>query len=142
MKRQQWLGFAILVVVLAPQAWAAQFQVIVNASNSINSISKTMLQDYYLGKATRWANGTTVVAVDLTEHSDVRADFSKTVLAKTVGNVKSYWLTIIFAGRGVPPAELDSDDQVIEAVRKGKGTIGYVSTTVPLPSGVKGIKVE
>src|SRR5438270_6194194 len=101
----------LLIPAAALSAWllmvmpvqAATFQVVVNAGNPARTISKTALQDYFLGKATRWPDGTTVVALDQRESSAVRADFSKAILGKTVANVKSYWLTIVFAGRGVPP---------------------------------------
>jgi len=141
MKRKG-LVFALLTVALTLPASAARYQVIVNESNPAGAIDKTTVQDYYLGKATRWSDGTTVAAVDLEESSAVRADFSKEVLRKPVANVKSYWLTIIFSGRGVPPPALASDEKVIEAVRKNKGAIGYVSATATLPAGVKAIRVE
>jgi len=138
--KRHWIVLAI--AIFASSALAADFQVVVNASNSASSISKTTLQDFYLGKATRWSNGTAIAAVDRDEHSDVRATFSKVALGKTVANVKSYWLTIVFAGRGVPPPEHDSDEKVLDAVRRNKGGVGYVSAAAVLPNGVKALKIE
>jgi hypothetical protein len=100
------------------------------------------VQDFFMGKVKRWGDGTAVVPVDQVEKSPVRVEFSQTVLRKKVEAVKSYWLTIIFSGRGTPPVELKSDAAVVEAVRRDRGAVGYVAGDAPLGPGVRVITLK
>lgn len=133
---------AVLLLAVSHTAMAAGFQVIVNADNPVTTISAQTAQDFFLGKTKKWSDGTAAVPVDQLEKSAVRAEFSQTVLKKKVEAVKSFWLTIIFSGRGTPPVELKSDSAVMDAVRKDRGAIGYVGSDVPLGPGVKAITVK
>jgi len=133
---------ALLVLALASAVSAAEpFKVIVNADNPVASISKATLRDYFLGKATRWPTGPAVKPIDLPESSGVRETFSDEVLGKTVGAVRSQWLSTVFAGRGTPPVQLGTEQEVISAVRSSENAIAYVSASAALGSGVKAIPV-
>jgi ABC-type phosphate transport system substrate-binding protein len=133
---------ALFLFALAVPSFAAEgYQVIVNANNPVTSISKATLRNYFLGKSTRWPDGTAVKPIDLSESSEVRAQFSKRVLGKQTAAVKSYWLSLIFAGRGTPPVQLESDEKVLAAVRASPAAIAYISPASPLGSSVKSIPV-
>jgi ABC-type phosphate transport system substrate-binding protein len=133
---------ALFLFALAVPSFAAEgYQVIVNSNNPITSISKATMRNYFLGKSTRWPDGTSVKPIDLPDSSEVRAQFSKRVLGKQPAAVKSYWLSLIFAGRGTPPMQLESDEKVLAAVRASPTAIAYVSPSAPLGSGVKSIPV-
>lgn len=136
------LLLTVFLITVTPAAMAAGFQVIVHADNPATSISTQTAQDFFMGKVKRWSDGTNVVPVDQLEKSPVRVEFSQTVLKKKVEAVKSYWLTMIFSGRGTPPVELKSDAAVYEAVRKERGAIGYVTSDAPLGPGVRAITVK
>jgi ABC-type phosphate transport system substrate-binding protein len=133
---------AALLLAVSHTAMAAGFQVIVNADNPVASISSQTAQDLFLGKTKKWGDGTPAVPVDQLEKSPVRAEFSQAVLKKKVEAVKSFWLTIIFSGRGTPPVELKTDAAVLDAVRKDRGAIGYIAADTPLGAGVKVITVK
>lgn len=81
----------------------------------------------FLKKVTTWGHGGVIRPVDLALDSPVRRKFSEEVLRRSVSAVRSYWLQIVFAGRGVPPPELGSDDEVVRYVLREPGAIGYVS---------------
>jgi len=138
----KYLSLIAVLALGASSAMAAGFQIIVNADNPATSIDAATAQNYFFGKSTRWSDGTTVVPIDQLEKSAIREEFSKTTLKKRVEAVKSYWLTMIFSGRGTPPVELKSDAAVIEAVRTQRGAIGYVSAETALGTGVRVIAVK
>lgn len=71
----------------------------------------------------------------------MRRKFSQDVIGRSVSAVKSYWQSLIFAGRDIPPPELDSDAQIVEYVQKHPGAIGYVSPSADV-SGVKLLAVK
>ncbi|MEZ4282409.1 MAG: substrate-binding domain-containing protein [Myxococcota bacterium] len=132
---------SLLQVAIASAALAGEFRVIVNEASPVKSLRTEEVQRYMLGKTTRWPHGLPVQAVDQSQNASTRAAFSRDVLGKSVSAVKGYWQSQIFSGRGVPPAELPTDEAVIDFVRRNPGAIGYVASGTPLV-GVKAIELE
>lgn len=128
-------------VSLPARGQAEEFQVIVHTSNPVSVLRKEHASRLFRGKATQWDHGGKVMPVDRGAGSDVRAVFSKKVLGKSVGAMRSYWQQQIFSGRGVPPPELRSDSEVIAYVQRNPGAIGYVSAGAAL-RGVKAIEIR
>lgn len=119
-------------------AWAPpSFRVIVHPDLPYSTLERRVVADLFLKKVTRWPTGETALPVDLASDSVVRQRFSEDVLGRSVAAVKSYWQQLIFAGRGVPPPELESEEQVLSFVARHPGSIGYVSGA----GGVPGAKV-
>ena len=68
--------------------------------------------------------------------------FSRSIHGKSVAYVTRYWHRLIFAGRDIPPRQVDSNAAVIDFVKANHGAIGYVDTGTPLVSDVKVIAVD
>jgi hypothetical protein len=134
------LGALVLAVwcVFAPPALAeaqpssALYQIIVNPQNPLVSVDREFATQSFLKKVVTWDNGSVIRPVDLVADSAVRRQFSEQVLGRSVSAVRSYWLQIIFSGRGVPPPELSSDDEVVRYVLREPGAMGYVSSRADL----------
>jgi ABC-type phosphate transport system substrate-binding protein len=120
---------------------ALPFWVIVHSSSAATSLTKNEISRVFLKKITKWNDGRPVVPIDLVEDSPIRRSFSRTVHGRSAAAIKSYWQQQIFSGRGVPPREVDSDDEVVRLVAQTPGAIGYVSTNAPL-KGVAIVKIE
>jgi len=139
---QALVALALVVAAGMPaRAQGTAYRVIVNASNPTSTISKSDLQRLFLKKRTTWESGRAVVVVDQSERSPTRAQFSVGVLGKDVPTMKSYWQQSLFSGRGVPPVEQGNDGQVAAFVASNEAAIGYVSSSAPLPPGVKVVEV-
>lgn len=134
------LGLALVATVASADEGA--FRLVVNASNGITSLTRDEVSQYFLKKRTTWPAGQAVQPVDQTDESAARRAFSKAVLKKDVGAVKSYWQTQIFAGRGVPPPEKASDAAVLAFVEANAGAIGYVSADASLGRNAKEVHVD
>lgn len=119
----------------APSA-AADFKLVVHASNSVAALDASRLERLFLKKDTRWESGEAVLPVDQSAAAAVRAVFSSAVHGKDVSAVKSYWQKQIFSGRGTPPPEMSSDAEVLAFVRTHAGAIGYVSAAAAIGDGV------
>ena len=141
---------AILAVAaaigLGPGAGAEEqkdpgFRVIVRASHKGTSLSSKLVADAFLKKTTRWRDGSAIHPVDQKLRSRVRRQFSKHVLSRSVGAVRTFWTRQVFTGRGVPPPELDGDKAVVRYVREHPGAIGYVSPEAEL-AGVKEVTLR
>jgi ABC-type phosphate transport system substrate-binding protein len=119
------------------------FSVIVNGRNNARALDKKTLADAFLKKRTQWGDETTILPIDLGRASPVRKQFSEQVIGRSVSAVRTYWNRLVFSGRGVPPPEVASDDEVVRYVSKHAGAIGYVSASTNLKdSGVKIIEVR
>jgi ABC-type phosphate transport system substrate-binding protein len=142
-------GAAIAGLLLSMSAVGAQarsatlpgdgYNVVVNSANPVTSLHRTELADLFLRRTSRWGDGSTVLPVDGPD-SPTRESFSKDVLGKKTAAVRSYWLQVIFSGRGVPPPEKPSDTEVIAYVKAHPEAIGYISAAIA-PEGVKLLKV-
>jgi ABC-type phosphate transport system substrate-binding protein len=120
------LLFAV-VVGAAHAANGSGFRVIVHPDNPVHTVSRELLNDAFLKKVSEWSGGENIRPVDLLPNSPVRRLFSEQILRRPVAAIRSYWQQRIFAGRGLPPPELESDAAVLSYVRSHRGGVGYVS---------------
>jgi ABC-type phosphate transport system substrate-binding protein len=134
---------ATLTVAAAHPAWAADgFVVIVNPSVAGTQVHRRDLAALFLKKSLRWGDRSSAQPVDQSGASPVRQAFSEAVLEMPVGTVLQYWQKQMFGLTPAhPPAVKPSDAEVIAFVGRNAGAVGYVSSAVHLPAGVKAISV-
>ena len=131
-----------IVVGFAPVAEAADFKVVVHASNPISSATAKEVSGFFLKKNLTWPDGQEVTAVDLGPDSPIRMEFSAAIHGKKVSSVKSYWQRQIFQGKTVPPMEESTETEVVLFVGSNPGAIGYVSSSFSLGTHVKELAVK
>ena len=142
-KKIKALVFAGLLVSVFPAIAAGQgFKVVANEANPADSISKGELSRVFMKQSDTWANGGPIIPVDQAATSATRNGFSKVILGRDASAIKSHWQRQIFSGRGVPPMEKDSDDEVLAFVRVNPGAIGYVSSSTDVGPGVKVLDIS
>lgn len=133
--------FAVLAVWLCTHARsiaaADRYELIVNPENSVTEVDKDFVRDAYLKKSTTWGSGEALRPIDVPSRLAVRDRFTQDVIRKTPAQLKNYWNQQIFSGKGVPPPEAESVEQVIGYVLANPGAIGYV----PVGTDVRGAKV-
>jgi ABC-type phosphate transport system substrate-binding protein len=134
------LGALAVSAVASAQTASVSYRLIVNPRNPAASVERRFLAEAFLKKTSSWPSGETIRPVDLAADSPARRRFTDEVLNRSVPAVKSYWQQLIFAGRDVPPPELDSDEAVIRYVQRYPGAIGYVSGAVA-PAALAAVKV-
>jgi ABC-type phosphate transport system substrate-binding protein len=141
MKVATFVIIAAVAVAVPAVASSQGFKIVTDETNAVTTISKKELSDIFLRKAKTWSNGQPVLPVDLAATSATRNGFSRVILGRDANAIKSYWQRQIFSGRGVPPPELDSDEQVLAYIRKNPGAVGYVSSDAEIGSGVKVLEI-
>lgn len=133
---------ALGMFAMAQRLEAQEFQVVVNASASLTQISRDDLSNIFQKKKNNLPSGESAKPVDLSADADVRESFSQAVHGRSANQIAAYWQQQIFSGRGVPPEEKASEDEVIAYVSSTPGAIGYVSAGASLGSGVKTLAVS
>lgn len=110
--------------------------VIVNKDNPVSELTQSDLEKIFLGKRSFWKGGRIIkrcdlVEVDIEEDDTARAIFSVAYLHKDLMTLKSYWIKMIFSGRGQPPVSFSRPEDVINFVAKNPGGIGYIRPDDP-----------
>jgi len=120
------------------------YRVIVNPHNEITTIDRAFLRDAFLKKQTEWPaghQGGAIRPVDLSRKFVAHDQFAREVLQKTPAQLKTYWNQQIFSGKGVPPPEADTPEDVIAYVLANPGAIGYLPANAS-PGHAKLIEVK
>lgn len=117
---------ALLFTLLSSSVVAyADVAVIVNPSNN-SEISDQDIARIFLGKLKAFPNGEKAVALNLSAGSETRNDFEQKVLNKSSTQIKAYWSKLVFSGKGKPPPELVSDNDILALVSEDSNVIAYI----------------
>lgn len=114
----------------------ADVLVIVNSSNSLQSMTLDDINRIFLKKTKRFENGVNAEPIALAEGTKQRTEFNQKVLQRDEQQLKYYWSRKMFSGGDRPPPAVASESDVITVVAEKPGGIGYV-TTPPKDSRVK-----
>ena len=111
-----------LVATLA----SAEVVTVVSAQNPTTALSRSEVSNIFLGKTSRFPDGTPAVPIDQPEGSALRAEFYRSVSNQQPAQIKAYWSKMIFTGRGQPPAVADNDEQMKKILASRPDAIGYI----------------
>ncbi len=101
--------------------------VIVNSSNSIESVTPSYLKKLYKNRILKWPTGVPVTLYDLSEEDPVREVFSMEVLGKPSYRVAEQWAHLKITNQAKnPPFTMKSQSLIIRRVSREKGAVGYV----------------
>jgi ABC-type phosphate transport system substrate-binding protein len=118
-----------LLLSLSVQA-QADIVAVVSAHSSVTRLSTTQLADIFLGKVSRFPDGTLAVPIDLGDGSAERDQFYAKVTGKTPAQIKAYWSKVIFTGRGQPPKAVQNGSDMKQYVASNIDAIGYIDSTM------------
>lgn len=123
-----------LLCFSAPQAALAGNELIVIAHKDValDKISPERMTQIYLRQQQNWPDGQAIQPIDLREGSGLRRAFYDQVTGRSPGQLRAFWARQSFTGMGLPPRQVDSDEDVTRLVQNTPGAIGYVSRK---PSG-------
>ena len=117
-----------LTLVLSSYAYS-EVTVIVHPSNAA-ALDQKSISKIFLGKSSSFPGGGKAVPINLAEGNATTNEFNDKVLGKKSSQLKSYWSKLVFTGKGTPPKEVGSDQDVIDLVSKNPNIIGYVTSGV------------
>lgn len=56
----------------------------------------------------------------------MRTAFDDGIIGKSASQLKSYWSKLVFTGKGTPPQEVSSEDEIKKLVASNPNMIGYI----------------
>ena len=128
MKIRHTLAFPIAALLLAapPAAFAQDVVAVVSAKSPVTALNAGQVADIFLGKTSRFPDGTQAVPIDQAEESELRDRFYSTYAGKSPSQVKAHWAKIIFTGRGQPPRQVGNSQEAKKAIADNPHAIGYI----------------
>lgn len=138
-----------LALILVPSSGALAVQsstadtvvVVVSSDSPVTEISRLHLADLYLGRTTRFPNGEPAEPIDQGTTSAARTDFYQRYLGRSLPEIKTHWSRLIFTGRGRPPRDVASAEDMRRLVAENPGTIGYIDRRL-VDGSVRIVRVE
>ncbi|KKO44986.1 phosphate ABC transporter substrate-binding protein [Arsukibacterium ikkense] len=67
--------------------------------------------------------------VNLADANPLRSVFDEKALGRTSSQIKAHWSKLVFTGKGTPPKEFASDDEVVNYVANNEFSIGYIDSS-------------
>jgi len=107
------------LTMIAPPTYA-ELVIVVNPQSDTKSMSTSQAAQFFLGGSVQFT------PLEQASGSPIRLEFYKKVLEKEPPQVQAIWARIVFTGKGKPPREYKSSDEVKKAIRENVNAIGYI----------------
>lgn len=114
----------------------AEVKVIVHPSNN-STLDQKAISNIFMGKSKSFPGAGTAVPINQGGSSAITNEFNTKVLKKNGAQLKAYWSKLVFTGKGTPPKEVDSEQEVVELIKSNPAIIGYVSAN----TNTDGVKI-
>ena len=121
---------AFMALASAASAGAEDVVAVVSAKSPVVSLTPAQVADIFLGKSSRFPDGTPALPIDLQEDSPARDKFYTQFTGKSPAQVKAHWSKIIFTGRGQPPVQAASGVQARKMIAENPNAIGYIDQSL------------
>ena len=123
-----WLKVITLTTALTATATMAEVAVIVHPSNAA-TVDQAEITRLFTGRGTTFNNGSKATPLNLAESAAARGEFDSKVLSKSSSQMKAYWSKLVFTGKGTPPKELASEEEMLKLVAGNPSLIGFVDAS-------------
>ena len=101
---------------------------VVSARSSITQLNANQVADIFLGKSSRFPDGTVAMPIDLSEESPLRERFYTVFTGKSPAQLKAHWSKIIFTGRGQPPRQVSGSAEAKKMLADNPNAIAYIDS--------------
>ena len=118
---------AFLISAYASINAVADVVVVVHPSNSA-TLSGKDVQRIFLGKEKKFSTGNESIPVNHAAGENLRTQFDEDVLGRSTAQISAYWSKLVFTGKGIPPKEVTSDQEVIDLIKQNQSVIGYIDS--------------
>jgi ABC-type phosphate transport system substrate-binding protein len=114
----------MLACFVTPQALA--IEVITHHQVIDHSLTKSQLRRIYTMRQLRWSDNSVINVFVLPNQHMLHQRFAKERLQIFPYQLNRIWHKLTYSGLGVAPTIVDSEEELIQAVKKTPGSIGYI----------------
>lgn len=127
-RRARLLVVPLLLAAALPSLAQEDVVPVVSPRSTVTSLTAAQLADIFLGKTSRFPDGTLAVPIDQSEDSPARERFYASFTGKSPAQLKAHWSKIIFTGRGQPPKQVPGSAEAKKAVAENPNAITYIDS--------------
>ncbi|MEH6358761.1 MAG: hypothetical protein V7745_07210 [Pseudomonadales bacterium] len=120
----------ITLIFCAPDLYAKTPQLIVNADNVEESLTRNTLRAIFSMRVHRWPDGTPVSVFVLPDAHPAHRSFAREVLSLFPHQLRRSWDRYVYSGIGTAPIEVKSEKDMVHKVATVPGGIGYTGGEV------------
>jgi ABC-type phosphate transport system substrate-binding protein len=131
----------LIFALVAPTAALADVVAVVSARSAVDHLSRKDVADLYLGRTTRFPDGTAALPIDQDEGVAERDAFYTHIVGKSPAQLKAHWSKIIFTGRGKPPMSTPTGLEARKLVAGNPHAIAYLDRGM-VDSSVKIVQID
>lgn len=129
--------FIIITLFSSQLVYAnAYFAVIVSKNSDMQEMTKKDVSRVFLSKTKELPNGQRAITVEPNQ-KEYQEIFYKEVCGKTQKQLKRYWATVLFTGKGQPPKKMKEIQDIINFVKNNKNAISYVPSSLLVRDDIK-----
>jgi hypothetical protein len=132
------MKYLIILIILFVNLAHADVKIIASKSCKVDLLSKKDVKDLFMIKK-KSISGESVIVIDSTE-KDIYKVFVKEYMNKSLKNIKTYWVRMLFTGRKIPPKKLSLQD--ITSLDSKKSCYITYAKVDKTPKGWKEITVK
>jgi ABC-type phosphate transport system substrate-binding protein len=122
------LVFAANLILISFPNTVSAVEIVVNKSVPVTDFSSGELQAVFSMQKRHWSGQRQIKVFILPESSQTHQAFVKNSLHMFGHQVRRIWDRLIYAGTGIPPVELSSEEEMIEKIANTPDSIGYISS--------------
>ncbi|MDX1695349.1 MAG: phosphate ABC transporter substrate-binding protein [Ketobacteraceae bacterium] len=117
----------LILSMLSSGLAAAEIAVVVNPVNRISALNASQVRDIFLGINKRFPDGELAAPIEQGSKTTEYSSFSHKVLGYHTSQLKAYWASKIFTGKGAPPPQVENNEAVKNFLHNNPNGIGYIS---------------
>ncbi|HUP91699.1 MAG TPA: hypothetical protein VM074_05575 [Solimonas sp.] len=117
----------VAALLTGVQSQALCAEVVVNAQQAQDAISRSLLRGMFGMRLRAWPDGTPVRVFVLEDTAPLHMDFCKSVLRMYPYQLRQNWDRLVYSGTGQPPIVLPTEEALLNKVAETPGAIGYIS---------------
>ncbi len=123
MRLQRLTPIIALLLLLGPPVLAGNLVLVGNPDSGLETLEREQIVNIYMGRYRKLPSGISALPLD---HTDHRETFYRTLVDKSLPAINAYWARLVFSGRGSPPNQVDTANEMLAMIADNPGAIGYL----------------
>lgn len=112
--------FLLSLLICSNVSYAENIAVIVNPSADVATLSKSQVEQIYLGSSN------ILIPYDHRQNAEIRKQFYRLAANRSIAQINAIWSKLVFSGRAKKPEQLINSKAVKGAVARQSNAIGYI----------------
>ncbi|NIV39835.1 MAG: hypothetical protein GWN58_63625, partial [Anaerolineae bacterium] len=84
-----------------------------NPDSGLETLEREQIVNIYMGRYRKLPSGISALPLD---HTDHRETFYRTLVDKSLPAINAYWARLVFSGRGSPPNQVDTANEMLAMI--------------------------